>query len=308
MILSLRSIYPRRRPNMGCAAAFRSAQRATIPAARDVAVSLEWRRRRSHRISHIVFKEGPTMERRSRERINAWLIAMMGLLLIWSIPVSGAAEPIDAGYRDMSYPAGTGGNSRPTGEKPESKLWVNDGVWWGILWSTPGNAYRIHRLDLTTQEWVDTGTVVDNRAKSRADVLWDGQHLYVVSHIFTTLGQPAPAGQRGVLFRFSYDAGTQTYSRDAGFPVEVTLGKSETLVLAKDSTSTLWVTYVESQQVMVNHSLNGDDQTWSTPVVLPVPGADLVGKDDISSIIAFDGRIGVMWSDQHLSSQGNNGN
>jgi hypothetical protein len=235
-----------------------------------------------------------------RPWINFWFLIVIGSLLVGTLgtPIARASDPIEVGYRDFSYPSGTGGNSEPTGEKPESKLWWNDGFWWGSLWSSAGNAYHIYRLDLATQDWVDTETAIDDRSDSRADMLWDGQHLYGVSHIFAkNAGQPAPPSERGRLYRYSYDAGAQTYSLDAGFPVEVTGGKSETLVLVKDSTGRLWVTYVENQQVMVNHSLNGDDSTWGTPFVLP--GAANVTSDDISSIVAFDGKIGVMWSDQN---------
>lgn len=231
-------------------------------------------------------------------RRNVWHTALIGsLLLVGSV---AAHDPIDFGYRDLWYPPGTGANSSPTGETPESKLWWNDGYWWGILWSGWGNAYHIFYLDPSTQEWIDTGTPVDDRPGSRADVGWDGQHLYVVSHIFSTTGQPAPPGERGELYRFSYEPGTlyYGYSLDPGFPVEVTGGTSETLVLGKDSTSQLWVTYVENNQVMVNHSLNGDDSAWGTPFILPVAQGDAVTQDDISSIIAFNGQIGVMWSDQ----------
>jgi hypothetical protein len=228
-------------------------------------------------------------------RISFWLAALIGSLLIGSIE---AHDSIDSGCsRSFTYPPGTAGNSRPTAEKPESKLWWND-IWWGILWSSPGNAYHIFFFDPIASEWCDTGTVVDDRLASRADVGWDGQHLYVVSHIFSETGQPAPPGERGELYRFSYDVQTLTYSLDPGFPVEVTGGTSETLVLEKDSTSQLWVTYVENNQVMVSHSVNGDDTFWSSPFVLPVDGAGSVTPDDISSIISFDGHIGVMWSDQ----------
>ena len=227
--------------------------------------------------------------------IYSSFIALMEVLLVGSID---ASEQIDVGYRDFSCPKSPG---RLTGEKPESKLWFNDGAWWGILCRGDGTtgAYHIHHLDEATQDWLDTGTVVDTRLKSRADVGWDGTHLYVASHIFSSTGQPVTnSSDRGKLYRFSYDTETKAYSLDAGFPVDVTGGKSETLVLDKDSTGQLWVTYVESNRVMVNHSLNGDDHTWATPFVLPGANADSLNKDDISSIIAYDGHVGIMWSRQ----------
>lgn len=221
------------------------------------------------------------------------------VLLFGHVPSLQAADPVQAGYRDFSYPAGTGGNSEVTGDKPESKLWWNDGFWWGILWNTPSNAYHIYYLNLATQDWIDTGVAVDDRNASRADVLWDGQHLNIVSHIFyDSSGVLTPAGERGEFYRYSYDAGTNTYSLDAGYPVEVTLGKSETLVVEKDSIGRLWVAYTEGKKVMVNHSTVGDDHTWGTPYALPLTEATKLSNDDIASLIAYDGRIGVMWSNQ----------
>lgn len=110
------------------------------------------------------------------KRFMIWVSMLVMVLL--SSPAK-AQDPVEVDYRDFSYPSGTGGNSEPTGEKPESKLWWNDGLRWGILCGTSGNAYHIHRLDLTTQSWVDTGTATDDRSDSWADVLWDRQHLLI---------------------------------------------------------------------------------------------------------------------------------
>jgi hypothetical protein len=233
-------------------------------------------------------------------RINVWRIALISSLLVGGV---AASAQIEVGYRGPFYPPDTGSNSKPTGEKPESKLWWNDGLWWGVLWSTSGNGYHIHRLDPATQDWVDTGTVIDTRSKSRQDVIWDEDgetpHLYVASHIYSGTGQPVnKASDRGRLYRLSYDPEAGTYSLDGGFPVDITFGKSETLVLAKDSTGQLWIAYVEDNAVKVNHSLDGDDRTWGTPFVLPVADADTLDRDDITSIIAYDGHIGIMWSRQ----------
>jgi uncharacterized repeat protein (TIGR02543 family) len=231
--------------------------------------------------------------------INFFLIGVVILgLLFTNVAGAQASTPVEVGYRDFNYPKGTGGNSEPTGEKPESKLWWNDGYWWASMWSTDGDAYHIYRLELSTQDWIDTGVAIDDRLDSRADALWDGQRLYLVSHIFApNAGAPAGSGQRGELYRYSYNSQAKTYSLDSGFPLEVTGGKSETLVIEKDSGGTLWVTYVENSKVMVNHSLNGDDRSWRTPFVLPVSQAS-VSSDDISSVIAYNNHIGVMWSNQ----------
>ncbi|MEZ4713574.1 MAG: DNRLRE domain-containing protein [Caldilineaceae bacterium] len=233
------------------------------------------------------------------------LVCLVMLLSVWSLAAApslqaaaAAADAVDAGFRTFSF--GSTCNSTPTGEKPESKLWIHDGYWWGSLCSGSANAYHIYRLNLSTQDWIDTQTVLDDRPSSKADVLWDAasQKLYVASHVFTTSGAAtSSSGDWGRLYRYSYNAGSKTYALDAGFPVNITRGKSETLTIAKDATGQLWVTYVEGSKVMVNHSRNGNDADWGTPYQLPVTGST-VSSDDISAIIAYENYIGIMWSNQ----------
>jgi len=237
-------------------------------------------------------------------RIFVVLLLVAGSLPGIGVSTARASTPVTAGYRDFSY--GTTGNSAPTGEKPESKLWWNDGFWWGSLYNDAAQAYHIYRLDLSTQDWIDTGVTLDDRNNSLADALWDGQHLYIASHVFTTNAQPTTSPSTwGRLYRFSYNPATKTYSLDAGFPVTVTKGKSEALVVAKDSTGRLWVTYVQSSKVMVNHSL-ASETVWGEPFVLPVSATAVsVSSDDISSMLAFQfnqiGNVGVMWGNQVTS-------
>lgn len=214
---------------------------------------------------------------------------------------SARAASVEAGFRDFQW-SGSGVTSSPTGEKPESKLWWNDGFWWGSLYSSTAKSYRIFRLNWSTQTWSDTGVSLDNRGLSKADTLWDAasQKLYVASHVFASAGgvPTSDSTQWCRLYRYSYDPVNKTYSLDAGFPVNVVPSVTETLTIAKDSTGVLWVTYVENTKVMVNRSLNSD-LDWGTPFVLPFADAQNVNADDISSVIAFQGnKIGVMWSNQ----------
>jgi len=206
--------------------------------------------------------------------------------------------PVTAGYRDFNF--GASSSSEPTFGKSESKLWWNDGLWWGLLWNPLTNRYEIYRFDVAAQNWATTNTAVDTRSGSRADALWDGQRLYVVSHFYTTSPGPATATQLGKLYRYNYNAALKQYTLDAGFPVNVNGSKSETLTLDKDSTGKLWIAWVENNKVMVNCTA-GDDLTWGTPFVLPVQGND-TDPDDISTLVAFGGKIGVMWSNQKDSS------
>ncbi|MCB9149073.1 MAG: hypothetical protein H6641_09955 [Caldilineaceae bacterium] len=238
----------------------------------------------------------------ARLKLNIWPISG-GLITLFMALAIGISTPAfaqtDIGYQSsFKYPSGIGSNGEVTAEKPESKLWWNDGYWWASMWSNDGNAYHIFRLKWSDQSWEDTGVELDNRSDTKADALWDAGSgkLYVVSHIWTQTGNSASAGDRGELFRCGYSGGV--YSLDSGFPVEVNQATTEALVIAKDSTGTLWVTYVENSKVMINYTGGGDDTNWGTPIQLPVGGDSDVDSDDLSSIVSYDGHIGVMWSSQ----------
>jgi PKD repeat protein len=215
------------------------------------------------------------------------VIAVMGI----AGTGSGGAATTDVGFRDQSY---SGAGADASGSKPESKLWWNDGFWWASMWETGSQDFHIFRLDRATQSWIDTGVTLDNRAGTRADTLWDGTHLYVASHVFST--SPA-SGYPSRLYRYSYSQATHTYSLDAGFPVSINNYRTETLVIDKDSTGEIWATWMQGNTVYVNRTVGGD-ATWGTPFVLPVSGTSAT-SDDISSVVAFGGnKIGVMWSNQ----------
>jgi PKD repeat protein len=228
---------------------------------------------------------------------------VLGLIVAVAPSVANAA-PGDVGWEGPSW---QGATTDPTGSKPESKLWWNDGRWWASLYHQASTDFHIFRLDTATQTWVDTGVALDDRPTTRADVLWDdtSDKLYVASHIFINNGSApaASAGEYSRLYRYSYNTTTDTYSPDVGFPVEINRYKSETLVVDKDSTGKLWATWTqdEDRQVWVNRSLNNNDQTWGTPFVPAVAGTT-INTDDISSLVAFDGnKIGLMWSNQSAS-------
>jgi trimeric autotransporter adhesin len=209
---------------------------------------------------------------------------------------AGAAEALgDIGTEDFSY-APRGGS--PTETKPESKLWFNDGAWWASMFSPAAGAHRIHRLVGTG--WADTGTTLDERDNANADVLFHGasNKLYVASHTFTENSTVASPGEEGRLYRYSYDAATDSYAPDAGFPVSINGAKSESLVIDMDSTGRLWATWTQDSRVYVNHT-NGNDTSWGSPYIVPGSTALDPGNDDLSSLVAYGGnRIGVMWSNQ----------
>jgi PKD repeat protein len=197
----------------------------------------------------------------------------------------------------------------PTSDKPQSKLWWNDGSWWADMFDSASGTWHIFRLDRSTERWVDTTTVIDTRANTLGDALWDGTHLYVASHLVTVSTNTSPVASipssPARLYRFSYSPISRTYSLDPGFPVTITTWSSESMTIDKDSTGVLWATWTQvsgsgssaTNAVYVNSTV-GNDATWGTPFVMPVAGA-APSPDDISAVVSYGGnKIGVMWSNQ----------
>src|SRR5215510_7533443 len=99
---------------------------------------------------------------------------------IATISAAGFLAPCPAGgCKDTAFPANPDlDDFSPTAEKPQSKLWYNDGRWWASMLHSDGH-YYIFYLDGTT--WTKTNTMLDSRLQAQADCLWDGTHLYVAS-------------------------------------------------------------------------------------------------------------------------------
>src|SRR3954447_3599128 len=149
-------------------------------------------------------------------RVHRAATGRRGLLILLAAVLLASASPAAAnaaaGYRDFSWAQamdrnGPIGLMGPTGEKPQSKLWYNDGLWWADMFDVASNRWMIFRLDPATQTWVNTGTPLDERAQSWADTLWDGSHLYVAS-AGPASGSPSDSAK---LYRYSYSPATKTY-------------------------------------------------------------------------------------------------
>ena len=231
---------------------------------------------------------------RLRVRLSAVLVA--GVLAALVLPAQSSAQAGDIGFPG---PSTSGAGTAPTGSKPESKLWWNDGSWWGSMWDVASADFHIFRLNTGTQTWSDTGVAIEDRSGTRADTLWDAAagKLYVATHRWSE--SPA-SGFPSRLYRFSYNAATDTYTRDPGFPVQINNFRTETLVIDKDSSGQLWATWVQGGQVWVSATVCNpgcNDAAWGAPFAV---SSTSVNSDDISSVIAFGGsKIGVMWSDQN---------
>ena len=51
------------------------------------------------------------------------------------------------GFADFDSGAAAGTKGDTTADKPQSKLWWNDGIWWAVMFSTADNKYQIYKLN-----------------------------------------------------------------------------------------------------------------------------------------------------------------
>jgi hypothetical protein len=197
--------------------------------------------------------------------------------------VAGADVP--GGDSLITMPLDPTATTASTGEKPQSKVWLHDGIWWAVFPDSTGS--HIWRLDGDT--W-SKSLLLSTNINAKADVelleqdgvvhvlLFDGSLTELVSAEY--VGGPNP----------SFVPWSQ---RPA--PVSVPLDSAATAVIALDSVGRLWLAYAALSQVEVRYADSSDSfSSWSGPIVLE----GNVDSDDIATVVAFDGQVGVMWSNQ----------
>lgn len=174
-----------------------------------------------------------------------------------------------------------------TRDKAQSKLWFHDGSWW----ATMVNPYyaEVHIFELRNGAWEDTGTFVDGRATSNADVVWTGTRLYVASR--TSTGEL-------LMQRYTYGP-DRTWTAIDPAAQRIAAGGGQSLTIAVDSQDRVWATWVIQGRVWIASTRPGGD-TWSTPV--NPAGGDGAHDDDAAAITRINGGIGVLWSNQETQS------
>jgi hypothetical protein len=235
-----------------------------------------------------MIRHGPAHRRPRSRRPPMWglvSVATVLSLIVVAVPAQ-AAVGVPVTYDDFSYASAV---TRPSENKPQSKLWYTDGSWWALMVSPGSNAVHIFQL-MTDHTWRDTGTTVDTRLNSTGDALWTAADSKL-----TVVSRDSTAGPR--IARFSYNSTSNSYAMDPGFPISIsTGGGSESATIDRDSTGRLWITYTRLSKLWVAHS-DPSGLAWTAGYNPAVPDV-AIKSDDISSVIAFNGRIGVMWSDQ----------
>lgn len=234
-----------------------------------------------------------------RTKTLKFIILMICLLAAASRPHHFVEAQTGTGYKDFSY----GSARAPTGEKPQSKLWYNDGLWWAVMFNRSSHYHEIYKLNWDTQTWATTGVPIDSRLHSTHDALSVGNKLYIAAAAIppNPPAIPVPADPNIYIVSFTYDSANKTYA--SGNSSVVYEKWVETVVIDQDSLGRLWITFTDvnpdgvSRSVYFSHT-RGTPTNWDTPVVVNLPHADTLSPDDISTLVAFSGNIGIMWSNQ----------
>ncbi len=209
--------------------------------------------------------------------------------VLGSAAPSIAPAPTSARHIGFAFPSTL--TRPPTADEGQNKLWFHDGSWWGVLIDPDTATSHIYRLEADARTWADTGVVVDDRIESRADVLSDGDLLYVA----TGGASPSTAGEHARMMRYAYDSDSRIYRLNRHFPVQLTDTGVSRLTVAKDTAGTLWVAYVLDGQVWISHSL-ANDHSWAIPQVLPTDGPSVPAEQ--AAILAYGGKVGVAWTNR----------
>jgi PKD repeat protein len=222
-------------------------------------------------------------------------------------PGQAQAAAGDIGYKDQSFTAAVG-NTAPTADKPESKLWWAYNTWWADMWSESAAAHHIFKLDVNTQAWTDTGTAIDTRPNTQSTTLYDGNQLYIASHVVAASSTASVTGNPTNLYRYTYANGA--WMLDANFPVAIQPYSVESLSMDIDGAGRLWAAYTRGAKVYLTVT-TGTAYTptvsFATPWIPTVtqagtavgPANTAVTADDIATVVATaSGDVMVLWSDQ----------
>jgi hypothetical protein len=193
-----------------------------------------------------------------------------------------AASPITFSSASL-VPLNAFSVSQNTGEKPESKIWQNEGHWWSVMpdntgtwiWRLDGTSWT-HVLQLSTQN------------SFHADVLPQGDVSQILLFDSSNTELASVEYVAGGLGSYQFWSQRQSLTSIA-LP-----GSAETATIAVDATGRMWLASDVSTTVEVRYS-DGNYSSFSAPITI----GSGISTDDISDITAMpDGSVGVLWSDQ----------
>jgi hypothetical protein len=169
-----------------------------------------------------------------------------------------------------------------TGEKPQSKVWTYAGKWWMVMPNSSGTQiWRLDGIAWTSVLNIDASTATYADCKAVGNV----------THIFLYKGTSSS------LVSVEYVPTSTTYQlwTTRTSTVSITLDAGvETATIDIDGTGRMWLASPGTTSMYVRWS-DSPYSSWSSPITI----ATGVNDDDICAVTAFDGKIGVLWSNQN---------
>jgi hypothetical protein len=177
----------------------------------------------------------------------------------------------------------------PTREQNQSKLWFHADAWWALFVEPTGRSVRVAEL-MPDHTWRPTSAVVNADVGDVGDALRDGDTVHVVTR----------TSDASLFYvNLSFDAAAREYR--VGAPVLVTTRNSSSpATIAKDAAGALWVGYANATNVVATRSEDGG-VTWGRVTTVATAG-NPSGTAEVGALIAYDDRIGMLWSDQATGS------
>ncbi|MBX0332349.1 T9SS type A sorting domain-containing protein [Pontibacter sp. HSC-14F20] len=191
--------------------------------------------------------------------------------------------------------------TKNTGEKPQSKVWSYACTQWTVLPDTSGT--HLWRLD--DDSWTRVLTLSPSTV-TKADCKVENEVVHVllfeeVTPITNIVEEAEDStmslNNKAYLVSIEYDESQHTYKRWSKRPApsEIQLDNGvETASIDIDSRGRMWLASDAVKKINVRWS-DAPYTTWSSPITL----ASGVKNDDITSVVALPGKIGVFWSNQN---------
>ena len=172
--------------------------------------------------------------------------------------------------------------SANTGQKPQSKVWFHDNIWWAVFPTMNGTKL----WQLVDTKWVNVLHLSDS-TNTAADIRAIGDVTQILLY----------QGWNSELVSVEYDAKNKRYQPWSKRPYAVSIHLErlgETATIDVDSSGRMWLASDDETEIHVRWS-DPPYVVWSKPLTL----ADDISADDICAINTFpDGSIGVLWSNQ----------
>jgi hypothetical protein len=206
------------------------------------------------------------------------------LFIIVSCNFRAEAQQGFSSITNLNNVAINGGSG--THDKSQSKVFTYAGKHWAVLATTTGT--HLFRLDGTSFTHIIRLTTTKGRADCK--VVGNLVHVFVYQkntpQLISLEHVPADNSYklwtvRPSIVNFSFNSQAQTATIDM------------------DSNGRMWLAYVRQTNVVVQWS-DYPYSTWSAPINI----ATNVRSDDAAGVVAMQGRIGVLWSNQNTQRWG----